>query len=409
MEGDVITLQDIFLFDFGMGVDEHGRFRGHLKATGVRPEVRREARRPGHPPRPGGLPARGVRPPGARGSDEVLSDRILRTRAWHRVRRRSAGAARRRAGPRRAAAQERRLPDRVVLRDVDAKDPDAVKLAVSSRRRPRLAASTPRSPRTAQDVDVTVGAARPTRGSPTTSSSSSTRRRRTDTNALLTDATKSVRDVVVQRAPAGDAGRRSSRRAPPRRLAPGPHHRRRPPREAVDDLTPDRATAAVYAGVRPGGRPHRVPTRHRSAPSCSSPTASATRAPVASIAPRRPHRGRRRAARRRPRGRRLRRGRRSAASPRTAAAACRSSPRPARSPAPSLRSRARARPSWPSAPTPPATSVGVQELTVTVGDAATDGSYVVRRRASSAPSRLQPRPGVEPTGPELPPQRRSAG
>ena len=27
MEGDVITLQDIFLFDFGMGVDEHGRFR----------------------------------------------------------------------------------------------------------------------------------------------------------------------------------------------------------------------------------------------------------------------------------------------------------------------------------------------------------------------------------------------
>jgi pilus assembly protein CpaF len=38
MEGDVITTQDIFLFDFGMGVDEHGRFRGHLKATGVRPK-----------------------------------------------------------------------------------------------------------------------------------------------------------------------------------------------------------------------------------------------------------------------------------------------------------------------------------------------------------------------------------
>src|SRR5213078_2739650 len=36
MEGDVITLQDLFLFDYGMGVDEHGRFRGHLKATGVR-------------------------------------------------------------------------------------------------------------------------------------------------------------------------------------------------------------------------------------------------------------------------------------------------------------------------------------------------------------------------------------
>jgi len=38
MEGDVITLQDIFLFDYGMGVDDHGRFRGHLKATGVRPK-----------------------------------------------------------------------------------------------------------------------------------------------------------------------------------------------------------------------------------------------------------------------------------------------------------------------------------------------------------------------------------
>ncbi|CAN5541445.1 CpaF family protein [soil metagenome] len=38
MEGEVITLQDVFLFDHGMGVDEHGRFRGHLKATGVRPK-----------------------------------------------------------------------------------------------------------------------------------------------------------------------------------------------------------------------------------------------------------------------------------------------------------------------------------------------------------------------------------
>src|SRR6187551_1840857 len=38
MEGDVITLQDIFLFDFGMGIDEHGRFKGHLKATGIRPK-----------------------------------------------------------------------------------------------------------------------------------------------------------------------------------------------------------------------------------------------------------------------------------------------------------------------------------------------------------------------------------
>jgi len=38
MEGDVITLQDIFLYDFGMGVEEHGRYRGSLKSTGLRPK-----------------------------------------------------------------------------------------------------------------------------------------------------------------------------------------------------------------------------------------------------------------------------------------------------------------------------------------------------------------------------------
>ena len=38
MEGDVITLQDVFLFDFTAGVDEAGRFKGSLKPTGVRPK-----------------------------------------------------------------------------------------------------------------------------------------------------------------------------------------------------------------------------------------------------------------------------------------------------------------------------------------------------------------------------------
>src|SRR5919108_990347 len=38
MEGEVITLQDIFLFDFSAGVDEDGRFRGRLKSTGLRPK-----------------------------------------------------------------------------------------------------------------------------------------------------------------------------------------------------------------------------------------------------------------------------------------------------------------------------------------------------------------------------------
>ncbi|WP_430648048.1 CpaF family protein [Agromyces sp. GXS1127] len=37
MEGDVITLQDAFAFDYAAGVDEEGRFRGHAVSTGVRP------------------------------------------------------------------------------------------------------------------------------------------------------------------------------------------------------------------------------------------------------------------------------------------------------------------------------------------------------------------------------------
>ena len=37
MEGDTIVLQDIYAFDFGMGVDEQGRFLGRLKSTGIRP------------------------------------------------------------------------------------------------------------------------------------------------------------------------------------------------------------------------------------------------------------------------------------------------------------------------------------------------------------------------------------
>jgi len=38
MEGEVITLQDIFIFDFPAGVDDEGRFRGRLKSTGLRPK-----------------------------------------------------------------------------------------------------------------------------------------------------------------------------------------------------------------------------------------------------------------------------------------------------------------------------------------------------------------------------------
>jgi pilus assembly protein CpaF len=37
MESDVITLQDLFTFDYHAGVDEHGYYRGTLRSTGIRP------------------------------------------------------------------------------------------------------------------------------------------------------------------------------------------------------------------------------------------------------------------------------------------------------------------------------------------------------------------------------------
>ncbi|MGH9153051.1 MAG: CpaF family protein [Acidimicrobiales bacterium] len=38
MEGDVIIMQDVFLFDWSMGVEPSGRFLGKLKPTGIRPK-----------------------------------------------------------------------------------------------------------------------------------------------------------------------------------------------------------------------------------------------------------------------------------------------------------------------------------------------------------------------------------
>jgi len=38
MEGKVVTLQDIFLFDFSDGLDEQGMYKGEIKSTGIRPK-----------------------------------------------------------------------------------------------------------------------------------------------------------------------------------------------------------------------------------------------------------------------------------------------------------------------------------------------------------------------------------
>jgi len=37
MEGDIITLQDLFLFDFSMGIGSDGRFKGRIKSNGLKP------------------------------------------------------------------------------------------------------------------------------------------------------------------------------------------------------------------------------------------------------------------------------------------------------------------------------------------------------------------------------------
>jgi pilus assembly protein CpaF len=42
MEGEVITLQDIFLFDYSAGRDERGKFRGGLVSTGLRPKFAKD-------------------------------------------------------------------------------------------------------------------------------------------------------------------------------------------------------------------------------------------------------------------------------------------------------------------------------------------------------------------------------
>ena len=38
MEGEMVVLEDIFTFDYSMGVDEDGRFKGRVKPTGIRPK-----------------------------------------------------------------------------------------------------------------------------------------------------------------------------------------------------------------------------------------------------------------------------------------------------------------------------------------------------------------------------------
>ncbi|HET9250168.1 MAG TPA: CpaF family protein [Actinomycetota bacterium] len=63
MEGDAITLQDLFVFDFSKGIDEKGRVLGKLVATGLRPHfVERAAERGVRIPIEVFVPPRGQEP-----------------------------------------------------------------------------------------------------------------------------------------------------------------------------------------------------------------------------------------------------------------------------------------------------------------------------------------------------------
>jgi pilus assembly protein CpaF len=47
MEGDIITLQDVYAFDYSAGMDDEGRYKGSLKPTGIRPNVARQLQEQG--------------------------------------------------------------------------------------------------------------------------------------------------------------------------------------------------------------------------------------------------------------------------------------------------------------------------------------------------------------------------
>jgi pilus assembly protein CpaF len=49
MQGDVVTLQDIFVFDYDAGVDDQGRYLGSLRPTGLRPSFTERVARAGVP------------------------------------------------------------------------------------------------------------------------------------------------------------------------------------------------------------------------------------------------------------------------------------------------------------------------------------------------------------------------
>ena len=72
MEGDVITLQDVFVYDHAGGFDEEGRTKGRLRSTGLRPEV----------PGEDGARQRHRRPDALRHGRHLMRRRSSASRRW---------------------------------------------------------------------------------------------------------------------------------------------------------------------------------------------------------------------------------------------------------------------------------------------------------------------------------------
>ncbi len=119
-EGDIVMLQDLFVFDFHAGLDAHGRHRGRLQGTGLRPRFLNRLADRGIQVSPGNLRAGG-------GGAGAVTGRIVRPAHAHarhadRGDRRTGAARLRRAGlcPRRLTSRRTRS-----VRDQDRRRPGA--------------------------------------------------------------------------------------------------------------------------------------------------------------------------------------------------------------------------------------------------------------------------------------------
>ena len=74
MEGDVVVLQDIYTFDFGMGIDEDGRFRGASQEHRHPAVVLRASRRLRHPARAVAVRGHAARRRGRVAADDASLD-----------------------------------------------------------------------------------------------------------------------------------------------------------------------------------------------------------------------------------------------------------------------------------------------------------------------------------------------